>query len=277
VGEIPPDAVLLVQVHIPRSAGTSVRNWLRFAAEAGHTNGHVDLYPPHTVSGEEQFRLGGLANPRVTTMSSHNVRSFPSILCGRPTQYFTIIREPLEQFASLVRYMLENREKFQVPRRLKTQRDVAEWFIDARFGELGAENMQTNHLALYPWCETTGGRCDPEAYGLWPAEDYRAYWDERLTVAKRVLSTFLCVGVFDRTAESMHLLVERSRAYGIQLLPAAELPVLNTTERSTDDESWLDPSTPLGELIARSLSDDFKLYEHASAMLAEALAAQRAR
>jgi hypothetical protein len=53
--------------------------------------------------------------------------------------------------------------------------------------------------------------------------------------------------------------------------------VLNTTERSTDDESWLDPSTPLGELIARSLSDDFKLYEHASAMLAEALAAQRAR
>jgi hypothetical protein len=263
--------MLLVQVHIPRSAGTSIRNWLRLAATSGLTSGHADLYPSYEFTGEDDLRAAGLADPRITTASTHNIRTFPDTLCGRPTRYFTIIREPFDHFASLVRYMLEHRERFKVPRRLTTQRDVAEWFLDARFGEVGSENTQTNHLALYPWCETTSGRCDAASYARWSAEDHHAYWDARLDLAKDALASFACVGVFDRLPETLRLLRARSAQLGIQLLPAEDVPSINESVRTPGDTRWLDRGTPLGELVAQSLADDMQLYEHAQAMLDRSL------
>jgi hypothetical protein len=271
VEDLVVEDVLLIQVHIPRSGGTSIASWLRLAATSGLTAGHADLYPAYNFTSESQLRFAGLGDPRVVTASTHNIRNYPETLCGRPARYFTILREPLDQFASLVRYIASNRERFQVPGRLTTLRDIAAWYIDARLGEVASENIQTNHLALFPWCEMTKGRCDPESYARWTSADLDAYWSARLEVAKLVLSTFAVVGIFDRLRESVDLIHRRGAGFGITLASPDELPFVNETPRSEGDVAWLDHATPLGRAIRESLSDDMRLYEHAVGLFRSAM------
>ncbi len=132
--------------------------------------------------------------------------------------------------------------------------------------------MQTNHLALYPWCEMTEMRSDPATYARWSALEHHAYWNARFDVATSVLGTFLCVGVFDRLNESIELLARRSAQVGIALASPANLPAVNGTARHDGDDGWLDRGTPLGERIVAALADDFKLYAYATALLDAALA-----
>jgi len=220
------------------------------------------MYPQLLVAEEAEIAAAGLGDPRVTTASAHCIRTYPAQLCGRPAQYFTILREPLDHFRSYVRYMMTHRETYRVPRRLKTQRDVAQWFLDARFGEIGSENMQTNHLALGPWCHAHGR--DLASYPLWSAEDHHAYWDARLDVAKSTLRSFLSVGVVEKLPESLELLRARAASVGIALLSSAAVPWVNASEPGDGDDGWLDPGTPIGEAIEKALVDDLKLYAYAA-------------
>ncbi len=263
---------VLVQIHMPRSAGTSVSEWLRSASVVGLTSGHAAVYPEFNLRLEADLDAPALSDPRISTVSSHNIRSFPKTWSGRPVYYFTILRDPIEQFASYVRYMIEHREAFHLPRRLVRLEEIAEWCLDSRFGEVGLENPQTNHLALYPWCQLIGGRCDPTEYARWSADEHHGYWNARLSIAQTQLQSFLCVGVFDRLYDSLRVLHARSEALGIHLLAPEGVPNINGTRRSPGDLAWLAPGTPLGNAVATSLETDRELYRFAGTLLDRSLA-----
>jgi hypothetical protein len=260
---------VLVQVHIPKCAGTSISSWLRKAASTGALAGFGAFYPDFVFSDDSLWQ-SGLYDPRLTTISAHNIRRFPRAVHGRPMHYFTILREPLPHVLSIVRYVLQEREAYGVPPEVgNTTRSIGEWLLGRPPGAWFRENTQTNHLALYPWCDATGGRCDPVNYGSWAAADQRAYERERLEVAKGVLQSFMAVGTVERLSESLEVLRARSASVGLNLLPVDHVPRENVTRMPADDAAWdeTDASDELGQRLAGAVRVDAELHAFADGLL----------
>ena len=262
---------VLVQVHIPKCAGTSVAEWLRLATFAGALTGFGAFYPDFIFSDEGLWQVG-LHDPRLTALSAHNIRRFPPKIHDRRLHYFTILRRPLPHFLSIVRYMLQERTAYAVPAAVgDALYDMARWLLERPAGSGFRENSQTNHLALYPWCDATAGRCDPSRYETWSKADRSAYERERLDVAKAVLRSFLVVGTVERLHDTLEVLRVRSAQHGLQLLEVEALPWTNVTKIPIGDVSWLEHD-PLGKRVVESLAVDTELYAYAERLLDEALA-----
>jgi hypothetical protein len=262
------DPGLLIQIHIPRCAGTSVGNWMRTAALQGVLAGFRAIYPDFVLENDRDFLAAGLGDPQLTAVTTHNIQKFPLTIVGRHAHYFTILRQPLDHVLSYVRYMRQERAAFDLPAQLGAEtRDIAAWLLTRSLGSPFRENPQTNHLALYTWCDAGSRRCDPGAYASWPAADRKAYRNERLDVGKDVLRSFACVGTVERLTETIELLRERSRTFGIDLLPAADMEHVNTTSHDGDDLAWMDASHPLGRLLRESVAVDVELYRFANELL----------
>lgn len=257
---------VLVQVHIPKCAGTSVSAWLRKASERGSLAGFGAFYNDFVFSDDSLWQ-SGLSDPRLNAISAHNVRRFPAAINGRPMHYFTILRRPTDHYISVLRYVIQERRAYGVPPEVDgTSRGMATWLLDRPIGEFFRENIQTNHLALYPWCDATGGRCDPQQYGHWSEADQAAYARERLDVAKDVLRSFITVGTVERLIPTLEVLRRRSAAYGLNLLPAGHITRDNVSRTAVDDLSWMDRA-PLAERLAEALAVDEELYAFGSALL----------
>ena len=259
---------VLVQVHIPKCAGTSVAAWLGRAYTWGDVTGFLSYYAEHFA--DERVLSNSLRNPRLAAVSAHNIRRFPSTIYGRRIHYFTILREPLAHVLSLVRYIAQERQAFGVPASVgNTTREIAAWLLDGPRGVPSCENMQTNHLALAAWCDAAGGRRDPSRYAFWPQCDQLAYERERLDVARDVLQSFLAVGTVERLTETLACVRERSAAYGFRLLPVEHVPRINVTQVPAGDLSWIE-NDPLGERLRAAIAVDRELYAFADALLDEA-------
>ncbi len=260
---------MLVQVHIPKCAGTSVSAWLRHASEAGALAG-VGAFYPDVVFTDDQLWQTGLHDPRLTAVSAHNIRRFTASIHGRRMNYFTILRRPLEHGLSILRYLLQERRAYGVPAQVGGgTRDMADWLLGRPIGAFFRENVQTNHLALYPWCDATRGRCDPVNYGRWAAADQRAYERERLDVAKDVLRSFLAVGTVERLSATLEILRVRAAERGLHLLPVDQVPRENVARVPLDDIRWIG-AEPMGRRFLESLAVDAELHVFAGALLEQA-------
>jgi hypothetical protein len=268
----------LVQVHIPKCAGTAVAFWMMKAAVEGVLAGFGSLY-----RGQQGEALGAfddetlwaecLNDPRMRAASSHDIRRYPAAIRGRRMHYFTILRHPLANFLSAVRYMQQDRLTFGVPDSVgNSSREMTNWILSRPLGQPFRENNQTNHLALYPWCDTTGGRLRAEEYGSWDPADQAAYQRDRVALAKRILESFLVVGTLERLPLSLGLVRKRSSALGIQLPPVEELGHNNTTTVPLDDVSWIQ-TEELGRRLLDAVTADWEVYEHGTKLLDAALAA----
>jgi hypothetical protein len=243
---------------------------LRAACERGALSGFGSFYPEF-VFDDDSLWQAGLSDPRLTAVSAHNIRRFPAEIHGRPMHYFTLLRHPVPHFLSIVRYIMQQPEKFDVPASVNnTSLDVARWLLDRRPGSTFRENTQTDHLALYPWSDTTRGRCAPDRYESWDAADRERYERERLNIAKDVLRSFIAVGTVERLPETLEILRRRSARHGLQLLPVANVPHVNVTHLTVDDISWLE-NDPVGERVYASVAVDWELYQFAQALTALAI------
>jgi hypothetical protein len=261
---------ILVQVHIPKCAGTAIAEWLRMATATGALSGFGSFYSDFIFTDESLWQAG-LHDPRLSAVSGHNIRRFRPEIHGRRLHYFTILRAPRPHYLSILRYVQRERAAFKVPPEIgNTSYDVARWLLGRPPGADFRENTQTNHLALYPWCDRTGGRCDPSEFAAWSSADRSAYECERLEVAKSALRSFLVVGTVERLHETLVVLCERSAQHGLNLLPAEQVPRANVTVVPVDDVSWFEVD-PLGARAAASWSVDDQLYEYAQQLLDEAL------
>jgi hypothetical protein len=257
-----PDVV--VQVHIPKCAGTAVADWLRRTALAGVSSGFGSFYPDYIFTADTLW-TAGIGDARMTTVSAHNIRTFPATIHGRRIRYFTLLREPLAQALSGLRYLMQE----GVIASGTTAAEGATWLLDRPMGFDYRDNTQTNHLALYTWCAQTP-RADPALIAQWPADLHAAYLRERLDVAKDVLRTFFVTGTVERLRESMTLMRDRALTFGVRLLPVDEIELLNvTTVDPREDMRWLDG--PLGDRFRASVAVDAQLYAFGKTLLDEAL------
>jgi hypothetical protein len=262
-------ADLLVQIHIPKCAGTSVGVWLRDAALDGVISGFRAYYPDYVYGPQEL--PAGFNDERLTVATTHNIRRFDPMSGARPVHYFTLLREPVEHVLSAVRYMLQERTAFGIPPDIaQTPRDVAAWVMSRSVDEPFRENAQTNHLALYVWCDATRGRCDPENRRSWSPADRTAYERERLDIAKDVLRSFLAVGTVERITESLELVRRRAAQFGLVLPPADKVQHYNATRIPYGNLSWIDDD-PVGARLRESVAVDSELYAFAGKLLDEAL------
>jgi len=260
---------ILVQVHIPKCAGTAVRVWLQEAAVEGAITGYRSLYPDFVFPANARWPSSD--DPRLAAVSTHNIRRFNPTVAGRSVHYFTILRDPRAQVLSALRYVQQERQAFGVPPNVEnSSREIAAWLLRERYGE-PFENAQTNHIALYTWCDATRGRCIPELYGSWSWDDQSAYVRERLDLAKSLLESFIAVGTVERLHFTLEVLRRRAAVFGLNLLPVDRLTIANVTAvPEEDDISWID-TDPLGARLLESISVDDELHAYAEQLLDEAL------
>ncbi len=262
---------VLVQVHIPKCAGTAVAFWMWNATAAGGF-GFGRLYAPG-IFDEDTLWEAGLNDPQFRALSSHGIRRFPLEIRGRSMRYFTILRHPMAHFLSAVRYMLSEPAAFGVPADVgHTTREMSEWLLSRPIGGPFRENSQTNYIAMYEWCAGTAGRCDPERYGSWDPADQAAYERDRLELAKRLLRTFLVVGTVERLPATLGLVRRLSAPFGLNLAPAEEVGHNNTTTVPLDDISWIEKEA-VGRQMLDSIAVDWELYRFGQQLLDEGLKA----
>ena len=262
---------VLVHVHLPKCAGTSIRTHLKRSFGSEHRN----LYPgPHSfVYDEDRLWKEAISDPAVRSVSSHFIRRFPQFIRGRRVLYFTFLREPLQQFLSFQSYVrmvgchIRDEEllaSLPPDAHNLSSREFARWLLEQPFDIAFRENYATNFLARYVWMANTGR--GPRDHSKWPqhwaVSDWDAYCTTRLAIAKNVLESFLFVGTVEQMAQGMDVLRERAAQWGFGLAPGVP-PVENGSAEFRDDTSWVRPEDEVGQSLLRSLGSDFELYNFA--------------
>jgi hypothetical protein len=95
-------APVLVHIHIPKTGGISIASLLQRAGQS-----HAKLYvnDTHFVCSKESIQSTILRDPEIKYISSHHVLTFPPYLGGRRLFYFTILRDPIQQFISYLTFI----------------------------------------------------------------------------------------------------------------------------------------------------------------------------
>lgn len=269
------DDNVLVHVHIYKCAGTSVRVWLGRAFPNG-----FGVWYPHYVFDEVTLEAAGLGDRRLRALSSHTIRRYPQVSCGRRMRYFTLLRNPVDHVLSNIRYMCQIQHEANPSLPIPSVRAVVEILLNTPGIDPFWDNMQTNFLAQHTWADGEGAayKCDPRAPHSWSREARDAYLGARLRISKDVLRSFLAIGTVERIIESLELLRMRATPLGFELLPPPEITMENVTRVAIEDRSWIGQHDPVGRQFLAYVNDDEELYAFGEQLLDEGReAAMRSR
>ena len=129
---------LLVQVHVPKCAGTSIWYWLARTLPGEHGF----LYPNVPISfyyDTPALIELGFGNTALRCVSSHYIRTFPAQLAGRDMRYFTLLREPIPHYLSFCNYIRKIYREITDPEMLAavppdadqlSAREFTAWMLD---------------------------------------------------------------------------------------------------------------------------------------------------
>jgi hypothetical protein len=260
--ENPETSPVLTLVHIPKTAGTSVWRLMERAGES-HCNLYVnDTYFVYTPAALADL----LADSAITSISSHHVRTFPPYLGGRRMLYFTILRDPVEQFISYITFIKKVYRQQSDPNLLScvppdppnlSLKEFARWLLTQdRDGTPFRENYTVNFLARQTYVALTG------------SHDLCGYRAVRLLLAKSLLDQFVFVALTERMDESIEQLRKVCSHLGIEL-PEGRVGRENASSELRDDLSWVHPDDEVGALLFKSVEQDRQLYDWAAARFEE--------
>jgi len=253
-------APILVHIHIPKTGGTSIASLLQRAGQS-----HAKLYvnDTHFVYSKESIRSVILGEPEIKYISSHHILTFPPFLGGRRLFYFTILREPIQQFISYLTFIKKVYKDQTSPSLLAclppdppsmSLREFARWLlVEHPYEAPFQENYAVNFLARQTYLAL---------HGAHRASDRSHYISARLTLAKAILNQFAFVGLMEQMEESIAELRSVLEYLGLEI-PPGPLGMENTSGEFRDDLIWLDPNDEVGGLLYRSLEEDRKLYQWA--------------
>jgi Sulfotransferase family len=248
---------VLAHIHIPKTGGTSVVVLLQQAGKR-HMNLYVNdtyhIYTPDVLAKDV------LADRAIRSLSSHYVLTFPPYLGGRRMLYFTILRDPIQQFVSYLTFIKKKFKDIRDPNMLSslppdpvalTLREFAHWLLI--HNHENSENYNVNFLTkeVYRSLQATNTQYDPAIFkGI------------RLTLAKAVLDQFVFVGLTERMSESIEELRKVLRPLGIEI-PGSPIGNENVSSELRDDLKWTSPDDEVGALLHKTLEEDKELYNWA--------------
>jgi sulfotransferase famil protein len=244
-------APVLAHIHVPKCAGTSLRNLLERHLGTKHMRLYVD--DTYFVYADSEVRISLLSDPHMRAFSSHHVRRFPPWLAGHRMLYVTFLRDPVEQFVSYMTHIKKHYAGITAQSLLEAVppdtprlglRDFAKWLLTNERDVPFRENHNVNFFARH----TAPNAAD------------------RLHAAKNALEGFLFVGITECMDESMRQLRALAESAGLDF-PADAIAVENTSNELRDDLSWIHPSDEVGSLLLRSVELDRQLYDWAAARL----------
>jgi hypothetical protein len=193
------------------------------------------------------------------------VLTFPPYLAGRRIFYFTILRNPVQQFISYLTFVKKAYHRLkQDPNLLScfppdppslSLREFAYWVLTQDRDDIPFhENYTVNFLArqVYRSLQGSAERFDRSAY--------RA---ARLSLAKSVLDQFVYVGLTERMGESIEELRRVVGYLGVEI-PPADIGQENVSAELRDDLSWTHPDDEVGALLHKSQEEDRQLYDWAA-------------
>lgn len=248
---------LLVHVHVPKTGGISILRTLERSfpdkalfIDSSHHRGNIG----NTVTIHSQLIL----HSQPDAISSHLLRfSYPSVVGGRAMLYFTFLRNPAEQFKSLVRFYRYNPSLFTA---------VPEGSFLRRVGE----------MSMIEIADTLMGKISGDDLDSRMAMPCRFFGltDKSEPVIRKLMS-FVLVGVFERMDESLELLRAKLAPYEIDL-QVSEHPHVNSSKGTNitgeplpsdhqAQEAALEAYGAIEDFLRARHAGDFELYDWAVA------------
>ena len=236
---------LLVHVHLPKNAGSSLLNLFRDS----FGDRHCDLYfeDPRVEHTFHSIVSQLQVNPGVISISSHSFTDFPPLLGYRIPLYICFLRNPIDRHMSYYRYckknyaLLTKEHRMMLPNAFlkMSVRNFFEWKAEHEKKHGYTGNHQVQYFAR--------------------AND--------LKKATEVLSNFFFVGIVEELDRSVSLLRKKLQPYGIYLIEK-KLLMENATP-----EFYLETKDSEEDALIRSyiknLESDIMLYEWAKCRFAE--------
>ncbi len=256
---------LLVFVHIPKSAGTALNTWLALSHHYGNLYVKAVNSPVNALRWTDVNPVD-LADPKLRSVASHHLRTYPPTVHGRRMRYITILRDPIAWWISHVRFFHKLEANESRPQR--SLREYAEWILDQpELTMLEQLNGQTNFLAEHEWFRLN--RRDDTGID-WQAEGelFTRYLRERFEFAKTILQNFDAVGTVERLDDFTQILQAKAPAWDVPLIRIDGLNPTHVTQAPPVDASWIHAGDPVGKRLLDAFAEDFELHRLAGERLA---------
>jgi hypothetical protein len=243
---------LILHSHIPKTAGTTVSTGFRRSFESFHIH-HCHTDPFYILTQDKLETLLEIC-PRLRSISSHHLRSFPLSIGSRPTFLLTFLRRPEDAFISQLRYVQRNYWSFPEAWRglwpkgapLLTLRELARQYLD--------QESATQDL-----CPQTRFICNPDAGALFGLSDGNPNGLNSYEMAHQILTGFHFVGIVDEMKKSLEVLADRLWQWGTKVYFDHNLRL--NTSRETSRPAWLTPEHEVGKRILEASENDVILYD----------------
>ena len=248
-----PITPLILHSHIPKTAGTTVSSGFRRSFEFFHIHHyHPD---PYYILTRERLETLLEIYPRLRSISSHHLRSFPLSVGARPTFLVTFLRKPEDAFISQLRYV--QRKYWSLPEAWRalwpkeaphlTLRELARRCLDEEFSNQDL-SPQTRFL------------CNPDAAESFGLADGNKKGVNNYELAHQILTGFHFVGIVEEMKKSLELLADRLRQRGIKVYFDHHLKVNTSPEALPPD--WLTPEDEVGQRVLAASENDRILHDY---------------
>lgn len=262
-------ADLMVFVHIPKCAGTAVNTWLTLSHHYGNLYVKTATGPIKALRWTD-VRPVDLEDPKLRSVASHHLRTYPPSIHGRDLHYITILRHPIARWISFVRFFHHLEANDERPAR--SLRDYAEWSLaQPEYDQLELINGQTNFIAEFEWFRRVR-RDDVNIDWAAEPELFARYRRERFTFALDLLREFAVVGTVERLDDFTRLLQARAPAWDVPLIRIDGLNPTHVTEGPVVDTAWITPADSVGRRLLEAFAEDFELQRRGAERLAADLA-----